>query len=96
MVVEVPASAPSRVVPAAAAMAEPKTRPTDDPVDAFLAPGHPGLVVLNGCSTGQRLRAGGGGFPAAYQGVQLPPLESYMDEIEAGRIVRDQARGVYG
>jgi len=26
----------------------------------------------------------GGGFPAAYQGVQLPPLESYMDEIEAG------------
>jgi len=26
----------------------------------------------------------GGGFPAAYQGVQLPPLESYMDEIGAG------------
>lgn len=26
----------------------------------------------------------GGGFPAAYQGVQLPPLESFMDEIEAG------------
>ena len=26
----------------------------------------------------------GGGFPAAYQGVQLPPLESYMAEIESG------------
>jgi ornithine decarboxylase len=26
----------------------------------------------------------GGGFPAAYQGVQLPPLESYMSEIETG------------
>ena len=26
----------------------------------------------------------GGGFPAAYQGVQLPPLESYMSEIESG------------
>ena len=26
----------------------------------------------------------GGGFPAAYQGVQMPPLESYMDEINGG------------
>jgi len=26
----------------------------------------------------------GGGFPAAYQGVQMPPLESYMDEINEG------------
>ncbi len=26
----------------------------------------------------------GGGFPAAYQGVQTPPLESYMDEISGG------------
>lgn len=26
----------------------------------------------------------GGGFPAAYQGVQMPPLESYMDEITEG------------
>jgi len=26
----------------------------------------------------------GGGFPAAYQGVQMPPLESYMDDINDG------------
>jgi ornithine decarboxylase len=26
----------------------------------------------------------GGGFPAPYQGVQMPPLESYMDEINDG------------
>ena len=34
----------------------------------------------------------GGGFPAAYKGVNVPPIEAYMDEIEAGLNALDLRR----
>ena len=34
----------------------------------------------------------GGGFPAAYKGVNAPPLEAYMDEIAAGLATLDLRR----